>query len=137
MSDLFCAASLLVVRSGEPGAESALDGVLPGLRVAAVWTTRSGRVTADAVAAHTGATVTVREDLGDESALAGVIEELADTFRGETVAVVGETRLIAAVLAEAVNTTALPMLQPGQSAAAQVDADGLVLHRWADTTLDG
>jgi hypothetical protein len=92
VSDLQCAATLLLVR---PGTDP--DGVGPALvgrRLAAVYrdTTAAAVRTAEALAAATGLRVVAREGL-TETSTAGELSAIADEHRGETVAVVARTGL--------------------------------------------
>ena len=92
MSDLQCAATLLLVR---PGADpDAVGPALVGRRIAAVYcdATAPAVRTAEALAAVTGVRVVAREGLA-ETATAGELSAIADEHRGETVAVVARTGL--------------------------------------------
>jgi hypothetical protein len=92
VSDLQCAATLLLVR---PGTDP--DAVLPELvrrRVSAVYcdgTTTAVR-TAEPLAAATGVRLVTRDGLV-ETSTAGELSGIADEHRGETVAVVARTGL--------------------------------------------
>ena len=92
MSDLQCAATLLLVR---PGTDPDRAGpALLGRRLAAVYcdATAPAQRTAEAMAAATGVRVVAREGLAETSA-AGELSAIADEHRGETVAVVARTGL--------------------------------------------
>ncbi|MDN5893250.1 MAG: hypothetical protein L0H93_04410 [Nocardioides sp.] len=83
MSDLFCAANLVVVQD---------NGSVPtGERFAAVWCGPAAEAAASEVAQRLGLPVTVRPELESAPALAGVLQELADMFRGETVLLVAQS----------------------------------------------
>jgi hypothetical protein len=91
VSDLQCAATLLLVR---PGTDP--DGAGPALvgrRLAAVYfdATAPAKRTAEAMAAATGVRVVAREGLAETSA--AELSAIADEHRGETVAVVARTGL--------------------------------------------
>jgi broad specificity phosphatase PhoE len=99
MSDLQCAATLLLARHGATSAEGSLSPrgreqaqalalSVRGRRLAVVYTSTSAPAvqTARIVEAGTGVPVVVREDLGDRSGTD--LETLADLHRGETVLVV-------------------------------------------------
>ena len=92
MSDLQCAATLLLVRPGtDPdGAGSALVG----RRLTAVYcdATATAVRTAEALVAATGVRVVTREGLAQTST-PGELSAIADEHRGETVAVVARTGL--------------------------------------------
>ena len=88
MSDLQCAATLLLVRPGtDPGG---VGPALVGRRLAAVYS--DATAAAVSTAAATGARVVAREGLAETSA-AGELSAIADEHRGETVAVVARTGL--------------------------------------------
>ena len=91
MSDLQCAATLLLVR---PGTDP--DGAGPALvgrRLAAVYcdATAPAKRTAEALVGATGVRVMAREGLAEPSA--AELSAIADEHRGETVAVVACTAL--------------------------------------------
>ncbi len=92
MSDLQCAATLLLIRPGTD--PDAVAPELVGLRLAAVYcdATATAVRTAEALAAATGARLVVREGLA-ETSTAGELSAIADEHRGETVAVVARTAL--------------------------------------------
>ena len=93
MSDLQCAATLLLVRPGT--APGGVGPALVGRRLAVVFysdATAAAVSTAEALAAATGARVVAREGLAETSA-AGELSAIADEHRGETVAVVARTGL--------------------------------------------
>lgn len=92
MSDLQCAATLLLVRPGSD--PDAVGPELVGRRVAAVYcdATAPAVRTAEALAAVTGVRVVAREELA-ETATAGELSAMADEHRGETVVVVASTGL--------------------------------------------
>jgi broad specificity phosphatase PhoE len=98
MSDLQCAATLLLARHGEAAADAdltprgqeqahALGRSLRARRLAVVYTSRQKPAvqTAAIVEGETGAPVVVREGLDDRSV--AELEALADLHRGETVLV--------------------------------------------------
>lgn len=93
MSDLFCAANLVVVQNsvvaGGSGAERA--PVPTDERFAAVWCGAGAEAASREVAARLGVPVTVRADLDSPSGLAPALQELADLFRGETVLLVADS----------------------------------------------
>ena len=92
MSDLQCAATLLLVRPGTDPDE--VGPALVGRRLAAVYrdTTAVAGRTAETLASATGVRVVAREGLAEASA-AGELSAIADEHRGETVAVVARTGL--------------------------------------------
>ena len=92
MSDLQCAATLLLVRPGADPDEVGPE--LVGRRVAAVYcdATAPAVRTAEALAAVTGVRVVAREGLA-ETVTAGELSAIADEHRGETVAVVASSGL--------------------------------------------
>jgi hypothetical protein len=92
MSDLQCAATLLLVR---PGTDPDVVGPeLVGRRLAAVYcdATATAVRTAEALVAATGVRVVTREGLAQTST-PGELSAIADEHRGETVAVVARTGL--------------------------------------------
>ena len=92
MSDLQCAATLLLVRP-DTGPD-VLGHELVGRRLAAVYcdATATAVRTAEALGAATGVRVAVREGLA-ETSTAGELSAIADEHRGESVAVVARTGL--------------------------------------------
>jgi len=92
VSDLQCAATLLLVRPGTDPDE--VGPALVGRRLAAVYcdTTAAAVRTAEALAAATTRTPVAREALA-ETSTAGELSAIADEHRGETVAVVARTGL--------------------------------------------
>jgi hypothetical protein len=92
VSDLQCAATLLLVRPGtDPGW---VGPALVGRRLVAVYcdATEPAVRTAETLAAATGVRVVAREGLAETSP-AGELSAIADEHRGETVAVVARTGL--------------------------------------------
>jgi len=154
MSDLQCAATLLLARHGEAEHESdrlpdarrgltaagreqarALGRSLAGARVAVVYTSPLSQAveTAELVAAQTGAGVVVREGL-EEQSVGGLLSELADLHRGETVVTVLD---IGAIRTTVPALTGLPdgfvSTHPVPHASVVeivVDGDGWVLRDW-------
>ena len=154
MSDLQCAATLLLARHGEVEDETdrtpdaarglsragreqarALGRSLAGARVAVVYTGPLSPAvqTAELVAAETGAGVVVREGLLEQS-VGGVLSELADLHRGETVVTVldiGSIRTTVPALTglpgDFVSTHPVPHASVVEVA---VDGDGWVLRKW-------
>jgi hypothetical protein len=92
MSDLQCAATLLLVRPGTDAEEVGRE--LVGRRLVAVYcdATAPAVRTAETLAAATGVRVAAREGLS-ETSTAGELSAIADEHRGETVAVVARTGL--------------------------------------------
>ena len=143
MSDLQCAATLLLTDAGE-GRASGLS--LVDRRIAAIYTSPLPAAvrTAEAVAAGTGVGVSVREDLREPLDESGAevrvrvereLTALADLHRGETVLVVSH--------AATLRTGVLPLVGRGDEYAAAhplprgavvevaADADGWLLRSWA------
>jgi len=87
MSDLQCAATLLLVPSG---LATDLGTALGRARVAHVWTgsAASSLAAAEAIAADLGVGVARRDDLDEPAGLDRCLAEIADEHRGETVVVV-------------------------------------------------
>ncbi|WP_322936626.1 hypothetical protein [Nocardioides bizhenqiangii] len=87
MSDLQCAATLLLVPDGqvEDFARS-----LAGARIGHVWTGTSDRATGsgELLATDLGVGVTARSELDDPQQIDLALGEIADEHRGETVVVV-------------------------------------------------
>lgn len=109
MSDLQCAATLLLVPYGEvPTHAQALSSA----RVARVWAaaTDPARRAADVLAADLGVGVTTSGDLAGAEPSAEVMGEIADQHRGETVVVVVDR-----------GDAVLEVV---------IDGDGLVSRRW-------
>jgi hypothetical protein len=93
VSDLQCAATLLLVRPGTDPED--LGPVLVGRRLVAVYSDATAPAvrTAETLAAATGVVrVVAREGLA-ETSTAGELSAIADEHRGETVAVVARTGL--------------------------------------------
>ena len=126
MSDLQCAATLLLVRHGEDHRARALGRSLRVARLAMIYTCdRPGAgETAGIVAAATTAPITVRPGLGDGALVGSELESIADLHRGETVLVVSDLRTI---------RTAVHRVDLDDRAVVElaVDADGWVLRSWA------
>jgi hypothetical protein len=153
MSDLQCAATFVfVVPDGEDQMAS-LAASLHERRCSAVYAGESpGLERAGwALAEPLGLTVTPDsrlhekvEEEQDADAVArvcGLLGEIADGYRGETVAVVGPAALLQRALPTlAVNVPALygerQPLRPGEAAELLVDADGWVLRHWNGRRLD-
>lgn len=127
MSDLQCAARFFLVAEGPSGQAEAQ---LRRERVAALVGDPAG-ATADLAEALTAGRVDVRRDLVDAEALAGVLETLADSYRGESVVVVAGGEVIDASLSKAVQPLPPRALAPGEVARVDVDADGWALRSWA------
>ena len=160
MSDLQCAARLLVVRNAEAEYESDeasnsggslslagrkqardLGDALRGARVSLIYCSPMARAvqTAEIVAAELGVVVRVRESLGgwnpDESRLADELSSIVDLHRGETVLVVTHGGVVAGAVPKLVAN--LPddfgTTHPVDHCAiveVHADADGWVLRSW-------
>lgn len=94
MSDLQCPAIIVLLT-----AETIVDCDLRGRRVSTVFLAEGSRALAEAtrLAAASGCQVD-RADLGDAAKLARQLEQIADEYRGETVAIVADGRVLCAVL---------------------------------------
>jgi broad specificity phosphatase PhoE len=137
MSDLQCAATVLLVPPGPAEPSRALGRALRDARLAAIYTSpRSSAVrTAEVVGAETGLPVSVLAGLAGARGLRAELDAIADQHRGETVLVVSHTGAIRAGVP--------PMVGLGDEVAASrrlagcavvevgSDADGWVLRSWA------
>ena len=140
MSDLQCAATLLLVPRGHEEPSRALGRALRDARLAAIYTSprESAVCTAEVVGAETGLPVSVLAGLAGLAGPMGLRAELdaiADQHRGETVLVVSHPG--------AIRTGVPPMVGLGDEMAASwplagcavvevaSDADGWVLRSWA------
>ena len=96
MSDLQCAATLLLVAHGEDREARTLGRSLRVVRLAAIYAGDDPRATRTAglVGAETAAPVSVLPGLGDGAQLGLELETIADLHRGETVLVVSHTGAI-------------------------------------------
>ena len=115
MGDLHCPATLLLAAYGDAAQAQSLGERLRSRRVAHVWTSDVARAreTSDEAASALGVQVSVREELGggDQVRIRAVLEEVADTHRGETVLVVTDeeaVRLALALLVTRPTDTDLP-----------------------------
>jgi len=151
MSDLFCPATLLLAGETEGAAVTRLVSSLRDRKVAGVYAAESSAAvrTAETAAAATGLHVHTVPGLADAGAdetdddvlrrVAGEFQAIADLYRGETVLVVASRDLFADVLPRlAVNLAAgfarSGPLEPGQVAEVAVDADGVVIRDWGETS---
>jgi broad specificity phosphatase PhoE len=157
VSDLQCAATLVFVVPEEfPSAEPDAAALVESLRTrrcAAVYAAESGEAMKTGEALADGLGLGVRpearlyrrqEEEQDADAVArvcGLLGEIADTHRGETVAVVAA----AALLQRALPTLAANVpplygerrpLSAGEAAEMRVDADAWVLSGWNGERLD-
>jgi len=143
MSDLQCAATLLLT---DAGGSRTLGPSLVDRRLAAIHTSAAPEAvrTAEAVAAVTGAAISVSADLrepGDEpdaevrARVARELGAIADLHRGETVLVVSHTRTLQAGVLPLVGLgeeyAAAHPVPPGAVVEVAVDADGWLLRSWA------
>ena len=113
MSDLQCAATLLLVQHGVSESESRrLGRSMRSARLAAIYTAGSAEAaqTAEVVGDETGVPVTVLDQALDRSV---DLEGIADLHRGETVLVVAPLDLAGGAVVEVT-----------------IDADGWVLRSW-------
>ncbi len=146
MSDLQCAVTVLVADAGgERAAELAAS--VADLRVASVWCSADSTAvrTAHAVAAALGVRVTVREgldgDVGDDRAatvsrMRTVLEEVADTHRGETALLVSHGPAMSLVLPVVAGNLRADHAHDAPLAAGAVvelagDSDAWVCRSWA------
>ncbi len=131
MSDLHCAARILLAR---PGEGEALGRSLASERLALVYTAPQSRAvrTAETVAARTGATVVLREALG-EGSVVDELDAISDVHRGETVLVVLPGNAIRATVPALVGVHEDYVLSRVAAHGAVVelaaDADGWVLRQ--------
>lgn len=123
MSDLQCAATLVLAAPSERAEALALGERLAMRRIAAVWTGdgASQRQTAELVAGVLGLPVTARPGLdaldpGDAGDDRGALQEIADQHRGETVLVLLPASPVAGL-----------RLGPDEIAELRIDGDGWVL----------
>jgi broad specificity phosphatase PhoE len=118
MSDLQCAATLLLVAHGETEQARVLGRALRDARLAAIYAgDRPGAVrTAEVVAAETGVPVSVLTGLEDSDGVRATLEGIADLHRGETVLVVSH--------AGAIRAGVPPMVGLGEEAATALDLTG-------------
>ncbi len=137
MSDLQCAATLLLVPPGEVEPSRALGRMLRDARLAAIYTSPRGSAvrTAEVVGAETGLPVSVLAGLASATGLRAELGAIADQHRGETVLVVSQSGVI--------RTAVPPMVGLEDEVAASrplagcavvevaSDADGWVLRSWA------
>jgi broad specificity phosphatase PhoE len=132
MSDLQCAATLLLVAPGETGRALDLGRSLHDVRLAVIYTSDlpAAVETAATVGAGTGAPVTVLEGLADDADVRAELEGIADLHRGETVLVVSSEAASGAVVPQGTGPT-------DGVVELTIDADGWVLHRWAGATASG
>ena len=137
MSDLQCAATLLVVSGGDAD-PAALAEELKVARVASLYTAEGQQPAAEALADALGLGV---RQLGDlETDARGALGEVIDLHRGETVLVVVPNDwlveslpgLLANVPDDFGVAQGAPEWSPAEVAA---DADGWVLRRWAGEPL--
>ena len=137
MSDLQCAATLLVV-SGSDADRGALAEDLRTARVASLYAARGERHPAEVLGADLGLPV---RQLGDlETDARGALGEVIDLHRGETVLLVVPNAwlvgslpgLLANVPDDFGAVRGAPEWSPAEVAA---DADGWVLRRWAGAPL--
>lgn len=115
MTDLHCAATLLLVPAG---LAADLGPALARARVAHVWTGTAAPSlgAAEAIAGDLGVGVTERGDLDEPAALDQSLAEIADEHRGETVVVVvegGEAVVEVAIDGDGVARRAWGQSQPG------------------------
>jgi broad specificity phosphatase PhoE len=157
MSDLQCAATLVfVVADRDPDGEPGVGALVESLRerrCAALYAgdapaaTRTGDALADGLglAVHPDPRLHERrEEEQDADAVARVcalLAEIADEYRGETVAVVATAPLLQRALPTlAGNVPPLygqgRSLSPGEAAEMRVDADGWLLTAWNGRRLD-
>ena len=108
MGDLHCPATLLLAAYGDAAQAQALAARLRSRKVALVWSSdvAPARAYAQAVAAALGVGVSVRAELGvpDPDRVRDLLDEIADTHRGETVLVVTDdagVRLVTGLLPSA------------------------------------
>jgi broad specificity phosphatase PhoE len=136
MSDLQCAATLLLVAHGEDPEARRLGRSLRAARLAAIYAGDGPQVTRTAglVGAETAAPVTVLPGLGDGARLASELETIADLHRGETVLVVSHAGAIRTGVPPLVGLPdeAAASLRLGHCTVVEVaaDADGWVLRHW-------
>lgn len=133
MSDLQCAATLLVV-SGSDADPGALAEELKGARVASLYAADGQQHPAETLGGDLGLPVRRLGDL--ESDARGALGEVIDLHRGETVLVVVPNDWLVAslpgLLANVPDDFGAVRGAPGWSPAeVAADADGWVLRRWA------
>jgi broad specificity phosphatase PhoE len=123
MSDLQCAATVLLARHGEADQGRALGQSLRDSRLAMIYVDDSPGAgeTAEIVAAATRVPITVLPGLGDGARVRSELEGIADLHRGETVLVVSHLGTI---------ETGVRRLHLDHGAVVEVagDADGWVLR---------
>lgn len=135
MSDLQCAATLLLATHGDAERAGQLGRSLRTRRLAAVYSGGDeGSVqTAQIAAVELGLPVTLRDGLDDEG-LRDELEGLADLHRGETVLVLSGTSAIKAAVPALVGLgdkfTASHELADCAVVEVAGDADGWVLRSW-------
>lgn len=139
MSDLHCAARILLAC---PGEGEALARSLASERLALVYTAPQSQAvrTAETVAARTGATVVLRDALG-EGSVANELDAISDVHRGESVLVVLPGKAIRATVPALVGVhedyVVSRVAAPGAVVELAADADGWVLrHRHDDPVAD-
>jgi broad specificity phosphatase PhoE len=153
MSDLQCPATFVFVVPDGDDEMGAVATSLRDRRCCAVYAGESPELDGAgwAVADPLGLAVVAEARLHDRveeeqdadavARVCGVLKEIADEHRGETVAVVAPAPLLQRALPTlAVNIPALygerQHLEPGEAAEMRVDADGWVLTRWNGRPLD-
>lgn len=148
MSDLQCAARLFVACPVDGDDGDLLASTLESARIAAVWSSPLTRPTAEGAAVHLGAPVVVREELAepdpgagaDPVAVRGLLEEVADSYRGESVLLLTREDVVRRVIPllavnlgiERARTAPLP---PGGIVELDGDADGWIARSWAGEPL--
>ncbi len=156
MSDLQCAATLLLCGAGESDPDGltlagrrqarALGESLGAAGVAMVYSSSlpAAVQTAELAAAPGGRRVRVREGLGGDGSDAGVrdrireeLESIVDQHRGETVLVVGDSRAVRCVVPPLARNLPLDVPEPAPCAVCEVavDADGWLARSWSGETV--
>ncbi|MGH8967705.1 MAG: histidine phosphatase family protein [Actinomycetes bacterium] len=135
MSDLQCAATLLLVGHGDEGQSREVGRSLGDRRVSMVYTSPAPDAvqTAKIAAAELGVQVRVAEQLDEASTMAAALDSAADLHRGETVLFVTARDAIRAAISPLV-PNGVPGDRPLGSCdvvEVAVDADGWVLRSWA------
>lgn len=147
MSDLQCAARLLISRPGEPTQAHALGGSLSAARVSTIYCSSEANAvrTAEIVASRLGVAVRVRDNLRERSGvepdeevrrrIAEELEMIVDLHRGETILVVSHDRAIrTAVPALVRNVTddygTTHEVESCGVVEVDADSDGWVLRSW-------
>ena len=138
MSDLQCAATLLIACHGDREQARELADALRDRRVAMVYSSSKEPAgqSAKTVAAELGVTARVVDGLDNASGLLAELESAADLHRGETVLFVSNDDAIRAALSHLAGPIRTVSADGGalgncDVVEVAVDADGWVLRTWA------